>query len=120
MEHVWYVEGRGNLIIEYTPEGANGEFGRWGRERGHSSFVCITYLLLVLSGTVAFVGSHLDVVPANPETWERNPFKLVVEVGNCCSDGLFVWSCSVSRTVVTSLVEEDRHVCHESYLNAVV
>ena len=34
-----------------------------------------------LSGTVAFVGSHLDVVPANPETWERNPFKLVVEVG---------------------------------------
>ena len=27
------------------------------------------------------IGSHLDVVPANPETWERNPFKLVVEVG---------------------------------------
>jgi len=53
VEHVWYVEGRGNLIIEYTPEGA--------------------------TGTVAFVGSHLDVVPANPETWERNPFKLCVE-----------------------------------------
>ena len=34
-----------------------------------------------MSGTIAFVGSHLDVVPANPETWERNPFKLVVEVG---------------------------------------
>jgi len=34
-----------------------------------------------LSGTVAFIGSHLDVVPANPETWERNPFKLCVEVG---------------------------------------
>ena len=33
-----------------------------------------------LAGTIAFVGSHLDVVPANPETWERNPFKLVVEV----------------------------------------
>ena len=25
---------------------------------------------------MSFVGSHLDVVPANPETWERNPFKL--------------------------------------------
>jgi len=55
VEHVWYVKGRGNLTIEYTPEGA--------------------------TGTVAFVGSHLDVVPANPETWERNPFKLCVEVG---------------------------------------
>ena len=92
MEHVWYVEGRGNLIIEYTPEGANGEFGRWERERGHSSFVRITYLVLVLSGTVAFVGSHLDVVPANPETWERNPFKLVVEVGAQLLFKWFVWS----------------------------
>ena len=25
VEHVWYVEGRGNLIIEYSPEGAEGE-----------------------------------------------------------------------------------------------
>ena len=54
VEHVWYHEGRGNVIIGYTPDGAE--------------------------GTVAFVGSHLDVVPANPETWERNPFKLIVEV----------------------------------------
>ena len=30
VEHVWYVEGRGNLIIEYTPEGANGEFEEGG------------------------------------------------------------------------------------------
>ena len=28
---------------------------------------------------MAFIGSHLDVVPANPETWERDPFKLTVE-----------------------------------------
>lgn len=54
VEHVTFVEGRGNLILEYSPEGA--------------------------VGTVAFLGSHLDVVPANPETWERNPFKLTVEV----------------------------------------
>ena len=32
MEHVWYVEGRGNLIIEYTPEGAKGEFEGWGEK----------------------------------------------------------------------------------------
>ena len=54
VEHVAFVEGRGNLILEYNPEGAR--------------------------DTVAFVGSHLDVVPANPETWERNPFKMTREV----------------------------------------
>ena len=64
VEHVWYHEGRGNVIIGYTPDGAE--------------------------GTVAFIGSHLDVVPANPETWERNPFKLVVEVGN------YVCNCSLN------------------------
>jgi acetylornithine deacetylase len=26
--------------------------------------------------TCAFIGSHLDVVPANPEGWERDPFTL--------------------------------------------
>ena len=36
-------------------------------------------LCIILQGTVAFVGSHLDVVPADPETWERDPFKLTVE-----------------------------------------
>ena len=54
LDHVVYVEGRGNLIIGYTPPGAN--------------------------GTVSFIGSHLDVVPADPETWEWDPFKLTIEV----------------------------------------
>ena len=27
----------------------------------------------------SFVGSHLDVVPADPKTWEHNPFKLFVD-----------------------------------------
>ena len=31
------------------------------------------------AGTCSFVGSHLDVVPANPETWEVDPFKLTVD-----------------------------------------
>ena len=28
---------------------------------------------------MAFIGSHLDVVPANHETWERDPFKRTIE-----------------------------------------
>jgi acetylornithine deacetylase len=53
VERVHFVDGRGNVIIRYP-----------GTEPGK---VC------------SFVGSHLDVVPANPATWERNPFKLTVE-----------------------------------------
>ncbi|XP_065897167.1 uncharacterized protein [Dysidea avara] len=53
VDHVTYVEGRGNLMIEY--------------DNGHEK------------GTVSFVGSHLDVVPANPDTWEHDPFKLKIE-----------------------------------------
>ena len=52
VERVSFTEGRGNVIITYpgtTP------------------------------ASVAFVGSHMDVVPANPETWERDPFSLSVE-----------------------------------------
>lgn len=54
VDHVEYVKGRGNLIIGYAPSGA--------------------------SGTISFIGSHLDVVPADRDTWERDPFKLAVEV----------------------------------------
>jgi acetylornithine deacetylase len=49
IERVEFTPGRGNLIIKYPGTGEQ---------------------------TVAFVGSHLDVVPANPETWERDPFQL--------------------------------------------
>ena len=66
VEHVTFVEGRGNLMLEYCPDGAE--------------------------GTVTFMGSHLDVVPANPETWKRNPFKLNVEV----------WSISIGIFHLTS------------------
>ncbi len=52
VERVSYAEGRGNLILTYP--GAT-------------------------SRTVAFVGAHLDVVPANPEEWQRPPFGLQVE-----------------------------------------
>jgi len=51
-ERVTFVEGRGNLIVKYP---------------GTTSDCC------------SFVGSHLDVVPADPAGWDRDPFKLVVE-----------------------------------------
>lgn len=47
-----FIQGRGNLIIRLPGTG---------------------------NETLAFVGSHMDVVPANPESWERNPFELSVE-----------------------------------------
>ena len=47
VERVEFTDGRGNLVVRYP--GATED-------------------------SVAFVGSHLDVVPANPEGWERDPF----------------------------------------------
>ncbi|KAL1515102.1 hypothetical protein AB1Y20_004165 [Prymnesium parvum] len=61
VEQVGFTEGRCNLIITYP-----------GTEPGAS---------------VAFVGSHMDVVPANPETWQRDPFKLTVEGDNLYGRG---------------------------------
>lgn len=52
VRHVSYKPGRGNIIIEYPGTSKK---------------------------TVSFVGSHLDVVPANPDQWKRNPFKLEIE-----------------------------------------
>jgi acetylornithine deacetylase len=52
LDHISYAENRGNLILTYP-----------GRTRK----------------TVAFVGAHLDVVPADPADWERPPFELQVE-----------------------------------------
>ena len=52
VERIAFHEGRGNVIMKYPGE---------------------------TSDSVAFVGSHMDVVPANPETWSRDPFKLTIE-----------------------------------------
>ncbi|KAG1701774.1 hypothetical protein DVH05_010268 [Phytophthora capsici] len=56
IERVEFVAGRGNVIITYQ----------------HPDFTDS-------DKTVAYVGSHMDVVPANPEGWERDPFTLTVE-----------------------------------------
>jgi acetylornithine deacetylase len=52
IEEVAYVAGRSNVMVRYPGRGAK---------------------------TVAFVGAHLDVVPANPDEWQRPPFRLTVE-----------------------------------------
>lgn len=44
IKHVTYVEGRGNLIVEYPGTASDGQ-------------------------VVSFVGSHMDVVTANPDDW---------------------------------------------------
>ncbi|RLN68556.1 hypothetical protein BBP00_00000952 [Phytophthora kernoviae] len=56
VERVEFIPGRGNVIITYQ----------------HPEFAHI-------EKTVAYVGSHMDVVPANPEGWQRDPFTLTVE-----------------------------------------
>ena len=52
VETIVFKEGRPNIKIEYSGSGDE---------------------------TIGFVGSHMDVVPANPETWDRDPFELTVE-----------------------------------------
>jgi len=49
LERIEYSPGRNNIIITYPG----------------STDTC-----------VSFVGSHMDVVPANPEEWDKDPFKL--------------------------------------------
>lgn len=56
VERVEFIPNRGNVIIKYAHPASAGS-----------------------DQTLAFVGSHLDVVPANPEGWERDPFTLSVE-----------------------------------------
>lgn len=49
-----FVAGRGNVLLEYRSANENATY-------------------------VSFVGAHLDVVPANPDEWDFNPFELTVE-----------------------------------------
>ncbi len=59
VERVNYAEGRGNLILSYPSRSLGRSFGR-----AHK--------------TIAFVGAHLDVVPADPKDWQRPPFELQI------------------------------------------
>ena len=52
IQHVSFVEGRGNIIVEYPGQDPSA------------------------SGIISFVGAHMDVVTANPDLWEFDPFTL--------------------------------------------
>ena len=77
LERVSYAEGRGNLILTYP--------GRTDR-------------------TVAFVGAHLDVVPADPAEWRRPPFRLHREGGRLYGRG--VTDCLGHVAVLTDLFRQ--------------
>lgn len=53
VNHVTYVNGRGNVIVEY-PGSVPGK-------------------------VLSFVGCHMDVVTANPDDWDFDPFSLTIE-----------------------------------------
>ncbi|XP_043696286.1 acetylornithine deacetylase [Telopea speciosissima] len=53
VNHVTYVQGRGNIIIEY-PGTVPGKI-------------------------LSFVGCHMDVVTANPDEWDFDPFSLTID-----------------------------------------
>jgi acetylornithine deacetylase len=58
VQRVSFVEGRGNIILTYPGTSTN------SGDSGH---------------IVSFVGSHLDVVPADISLWDKDPFKLVLD-----------------------------------------
>lgn len=78
IQEVSYAKGRSNLIITY-PATSN------GHDRP----------------TVAFVGAHLDVVPADATQWVRPPFELQVENGRLFGRG--VTDCLGHVAVLTDL-----------------
>eukprot|EP01050_Picozoa_sp_SAG11_P012233 SAG11_NODE_1348_length_5137_cov_3.785232_7_plen_161_part_00 len=80
-----YVEGRPNLMVQYNAAAAE-------------------------KGTVAIVGSHLDVVPANPETWTVDPFKLTVEGDKLY--GVRKFHVSVSRDSICSRLSLESYDAH--------
>ena len=61
VNHITFVEGRGNLIIKYSGTDDNNNNDNNDNKKKK---IC------------SFVGSHLDVVQADPSGWIRDPFHL--------------------------------------------
>jgi|EP00927_Polykrikos_kofoidii_P066415 acetylornithine deacetylase len=80
MERLEYVKGRANLKIVYP--GTDGPNGK----------------------TVSFVGTHFDVVPADPETWDMDPFTLTIEGGRLYGRGTTDCLCHVA--LLTCVLKE--------------
>ncbi|EEF42427.1 acetylornithine deacetylase [Ricinus communis] len=77
VNHVSYFPGRGNLIVEYP-----------GTEPGK---------------ILSFVGMHMDVVTANPNDWEFDPFSLTINGDKLCGRG--TTDCLGHVAVVTELMK---------------
>lgn len=82
VEHVVYTEGRGNLIIRYPGSGSSEE-------------------------VLSFVGCHLDVVPANPDAWDVDPFSLTIDGDKLYGRGTTdcLGHVAVMTTIFTQLAE---------------
>jgi acetylornithine deacetylase len=61
-----YKEGRPNIKITYPGSNSSSSISTDGAGGNKST----------PTKTTSFIGSHMDVVPANPETWQRDPFTL--------------------------------------------
>ncbi|KAF2308796.1 hypothetical protein GH714_019597 [Hevea brasiliensis] len=77
VNHVSYFPGRGNLIVEYP-----------GTEPGK---------------ILSFVGMHMDVVTANPNDWEFDPFSLLINGDKLCGRG--TTDCLGHVALVTELMK---------------
>mmetsp|Transcript_21123 Transcript_21123/g.34678 ORF Transcript_21123/g.34678 Transcript_21123/m.34678 type:complete len:447 (+) Transcript_21123:1752-3092(+) len=62
----------------YIGEGGPLKFEKLEYEKGRPN-VKITYQGSDSKETIGIIGCHLDVVPANPEKWEVDPFKLTIK-----------------------------------------
>ncbi|KMZ75955.1 Acetylornithine deacetylase or succinyl-diaminopimelate desuccinylase [Zostera marina] len=78
VNHVSYIEGRGNLIIEY-PGSVPGKI-------------------------TSFVGCHMDVVTANSSDWDFDPFSLTVDGDKLCGRG--TTDCLGHVALVTELMRK--------------
>jgi len=79
IEKVEFTPGRPNLIIKYPGTSPSGR-------------------------TIGLIGSHMDVVPAVAENWERDPFHLTVEGDKLYGRG--TTDCLGHVALVTCLMEE--------------
>jgi len=108
-----------DVVVKYLApySGDNGPLSvRKLTYRPNRSNVIITYKGTDPKKVISFVGSHMDVVPANPEEWKRNPFQLVQEgdklygrgvtdcLGHVCVLTNFFKQLAIRKPVLTNTV----------------
>eukprot|EP00850_Spirogloea_muscicola_P021359 SM000245S08198 [mRNA] locus=s245:90275:95022:- [translate_table: standard] len=95
LRHVAYAEGRGNIIVEYPGDDPD--------------------------RVISFVGCHLDVVTANPDDWDFDPFALSVEGDKLRGRG--TTDCLGHVALVTELfrqLAEERPALHPSVVGVFI